>query len=145
MIDETRQSSLGSIPSGGGDKRRHSRVDFSTPVLVRVLIEEETFEPMRLGGRTRNVSLNGMLLQIEGLTEAEYNTLIRRQRMIRVHTKFPGNDEELVYFGKIVCYDFHRGENEQVSCLLGMGFEELPEREEKALTALLERLLAAGA
>lgn len=134
-------TSRAGLPCGVPDQRRRSRVDFSVPALIRVMIEEETFRPLRLGGRTRNLSATGMLVQIDAITEADYKTLIRRQRMIRVHTKLPGNDEELVYFGKVVCYDYHRGEGDKSVCLVGIGFEELPEREQHALTVLLDNLM----
>jgi hypothetical protein len=44
----------GDGPSGRIEQRQHPRYDFSVPVFVRVLIEEETFNPLRFPGRTRN-------------------------------------------------------------------------------------------
>ena len=135
---DPRISGIGT-PAGRIDQRKTSRIGFCAPVLVRVLVEEESFRPMRYGGRTRNVSETGMLVEVDAMSEDDYKVLIRRQRMVRVHAKFPGVADELKFFGKIVCYDYHRGEKKGV-CQLGMGFEDLPEREKTALTGLLERI-----
>jgi len=127
----------------GPEKRRHPRYPYSVPVFVRVLVEEETFNPLRFPGRTTNISLGGMLVEIEGLSENDYHLLIRRQRMARIHTQVAEGEGELVFFGKIVWYDFRRT-SQGTKCYLGVAFDVLREKEQKTLADLLARLDAAS-
>ncbi len=129
--------------SSGAEKRRHPRLDYSVPVFVRVLVEEETFNPLRFSGRSRNISRGGMLVQIPNLTESDYRRLIQRQRMVRVQCQLPEIRTEAVFFGKIVWYDYHTSEAGS-TCSLGIAFEQLHEREERALSELLRKLEAAA-
>ncbi|MCX8035445.1 MAG: PilZ domain-containing protein [Candidatus Sumerlaeia bacterium] len=127
--------------SSGAEKRRHARFDYSVPVFVRVLVEEETFNPLRFSGRSRNISRGGMLVQIPNLTESDYRRLILRQRMVRVQCQLPEIRTEAVFFGKIVWYDY-RSSEAGPTCSLGIAFEQLHEKEEKMLSELLRKLEA---
>ena len=127
----------------GAERRRFPRYEFQMPVFVRILIEEETFNPMRFPGQTRNISKGGMLVETEGLGENDYNMLIRRQRMVRVHAQIPDVEGEVAFFGKICWYDF-RCTSRKTACSLGISFEPLHEREEKILSELLQRISSAG-
>lgn len=132
----------GGPPPSGIEKRKFPRFNYSVPVFVRVLVEEDTFNPMRFTGRSRNVSSGGMLVEVEGLSESDYSTLIRRQRMVRIHTQIPEVGSEIAFFGRIVWYDFRRMDR-VASCLLGVSFEPLQEKEQAALDALLSQLESA--
>jgi len=127
----------------GAERRRFPRYDFRMPVFVRILVEEETFNPMRFPGHTRNVSLGGLLIETDGLSENDYKMLIRRQRMVRVHAQIPGVEGEVVFFGKICWYDY-RCTSRKTACTVGISFEPLHEREEKILSDLLERINSRG-
>jgi len=127
----------------GTEKRRHPRYDFSVPVFVRVLVEEESFNPLRFSGHARNISAGGILVEVEGLGESDYRLLIRRQRMARVHTQIPEGGGDTVFFGKIVWYDYRQTSHGTV-CSLGIAFDVLREKEQKLLKELLERLEAAS-
>lgn len=129
----------GSPERGGKERRRHPRYDFSVPAFVRVLVEEETFNPYRFAARTCNISIGGMMLEIEGMSEDLYKTLIRRQRSARVHLNIPGVQGEVTLFGKIVWYDFRQTAKE-ATCRTGIAFEQLPEKEQKILNDLIARL-----
>jgi hypothetical protein len=131
----------GDGPSGGIEQRQHPRYDFFVPVFVRVLIGEETFNPLRFPGHSLNISAGGMMVEIESLPEAAYRKMIRQQRPVRVHMHLPEDKGETVFFGKIVWYDF-RQTSAGTSCLLGMQFDALHAKEQEALGKLLEQLAA---
>jgi hypothetical protein len=133
-VDQTRE---------GPEKRRNPRYSYSIPVFVRVLIEEETFNPLRFPGRTTNISAGGMLVEIEGLSENDYRMLIHRQRMTRIHPQIPEGGGDAVFFGKIVWYDY-RHTSRGTICNLGVAFDVLREKEQKVLDELLQRLESAA-
>lgn len=149
MSSEPRESQISAVfkavdaTQGGPEKRRYPRYSYSVPVFVRVLIEEETFNPLRFPGRTSNISAGGMLVEIEGLSENDYRMLIHRQRMARIHTQIPEAGGDTVFFGKIVWYDYRDTSHGPV-CNLGIAFEVLHEKEQKLLDELLQRLAEAA-
>ena len=125
--------------SGGVERRRHPRFDFSGPVLVRLLVEEDTFTPWRFPGRSYNLSAGGVLVEVNGLNEEQYRQLIHRRRAVRVHVSIPEVGGEVVFFGRAVSYDFHRT-GRGGSCWIGIEFDGLSENEQEALSILLRRL-----
>jgi hypothetical protein len=131
----------GTVPLGGIERRRYPRFNFSAPVFVRMVLEEETFNPLRFMGHSRNISASGVLVEIEDLPENLYRSLIRSQRMVRVHAHIPETEGETVFFGKIVWYDY-RATAGRTSCLCGVSFETLNPKAQTALTGLLQRLEA---
>ena len=130
------------FPRKGIEQRRHPRYNFVIPVVVRVLVEEDTFNPLLFVGQTCNISESGMLVRIEGLSEENYKVLIRRQRMIRVHAKISEVESDVIFFGRIVWYDFDCADRE-TSCSLGISFEPLQGEAHKVLHQLIERLATA--
>ena len=121
------------------ERRRYPRYKYSIPVLVRVLVQEETFNPHRFAAHTRDISAGGTLLEIEALSETDYHSMIRGQRMARIHTQIPEVPGEVVFFGKIVWYDFRRTSLGN-TCLCGIAFEDLSPRTQEVLADLLARL-----
>jgi hypothetical protein len=116
------------------DLRLHPRVDMVLPVALRILVEENTFSPFQCPGKTRNVSMGGMLVEIESLPEQLYKTLIRRQRLVRItlhYLTYP-----TVLLGRIVWYDF-RKTSRGSCCLVGIKFEDLSATQ----TADLQKLI----
>jgi len=144
MSREPRESEISAVfravdsTHAGPEKRRNPRFPFLVPVFVRVLIEEETFNPLRFPGQASNISAGGMLVEIEGLSENDYRMLIRRQRMARIHVQIP-EAGDAVFFGKIVWYDYRQTSHGTV-CNLGIAFDVLREKEQKLLDGLLARL-----
>jgi len=135
-------SSVKEQPHGGyprSERRRYRRYDFSAPVFLRVLIEEETFNPLRFPGRTINISAGGMLVEASGMAENYYRTLIRRPRMVRVHMNVPEADGEVVFFGRIVWYDYRRTSEGEV-CRMGIAFDKLDEKAKAVLDRILQEL-----
>ena len=133
----------GEAPKRGIEQRRHPRFDYVAPVFIRVLVEEETFNPLRFSGQSCNISRGGILLRVQGLSEEHYKLLIHRQRMVRVHAQIAEAGGEVVFFGKIVWYDF-RCTDQGTSCLLGVAFEALPEKAAEVLDGMLAQLAAAS-
>jgi len=121
------------------ERRRDTRYNFSASVFVRLLIEEETFNPLRLPGQSRNIGSGGMLVEVQGLSEEQYKMLIRRQRMVRIHAELPEAEGETVFFGRVVWYDYWHT-SKGTSCQLGITFETLHEKAEQVLANVLRRL-----
>jgi len=134
----------GSDLLGGIERRRNPRYEFSVPVFLRVLVEEETFNPMRFPGRSCNISAGGMSIEIENLSEDRYKTLIRGQRPVRVHVQASEAGGEAVFFGRILWYDYRRN-SRGTSCQIGLAFEQMPEKEREILAKILQRLETAAA
>ncbi|MBM3333381.1 PilZ domain-containing protein [Candidatus Sumerlaeota bacterium] len=128
---------------GGGDRRRYPRYEYAIPVVVRVLIEEETFNPMMFLGKTCNVSTGGMMVEVPDFPETTYRQLVRSQRPVRVHAQLPDEKDECIFFGRIVWYDYRRI-GPKPSCRIGVAFEQLHEKEETAVRKLVRVLSTDG-
>ena len=135
------KSGMDTLPPGGVERRRHPRFSFSAPVLVRLLVEEETFTPLRFPGRSYNLSLGGVRVEINGIGEDRYRVLIQRSRPVRVHFSIPEAGGEVVFFGKTVSCDY-QDTSRGGTCWIGIAFDELAEHEQQALRILLQRLRA---
>jgi len=130
---------LGSFEEQSQERRGHPRWDFVVPIFVRILVEENTFNPRRFQGHSRNISASGMLVEIHGVSGSDFKTFIRRPRMVRVHLQVSHPDNEVVFLGKIVWYEY-RISSQGKACLLGIVFDRLPENEKRALAEILQCL-----
>jgi len=140
-LDLSGAAASGEASNKGVAQRRHPRYEFLVPVFVRVLLEEETFSPLRLPGRSCNISSGGMMIEIEGLSQDHYKTMIRRQRMARVHARIPEGGTEVILFGRIVWYDYCAS-GRGTSCRIGVAFDQLGEKEQEALARTIRQLEA---
>lgn len=126
-------------PTGGVERRRHPRYDLDIPVLVRIVIAEETFTPRRFPGRCVDISPGGARVKIRGIRKGLYKTLIHGHRTMQLHMSIPEAGGEAMFEGNIVHADYHvtrRGGE----CVLGAAFRDLQESQAEALEALLRSL-----
>jgi hypothetical protein len=123
----------------GAAQRRHPRFEVALRVIVRVLVEEQTFTPFQLPGTCHDISLSGALVEVEGLTRPSYNTLIQRQRYVRLICSIPGHEQPVMLFGRIVWFDY-QGESEPMACRMGIAFEAMKEETTSLLTAYLDSI-----
>jgi len=130
-------------PRKGIERRPQPRYEFVVPVLVRVMLEEETFHSLPFPGRSRNIAAGGMLVEIEGISENDYKRMIRHNRFVRVHVPISEAGREAVFFGKMVWFDFRRT-SKGILCRTDIAFEPLREKEQTMLTELLRQLEAAA-
>ena len=118
------------------ERRRSPRYELALPVTVRIILEEETFSPLRLSGVTKDISVGGMLVEIDPMPETHYRALIRRARMVRVGLHDGGI--QTVLLGKVVWYDYQRGADSS-RCSVGIAFDNLAEASRRFLQDLIER------
>lgn len=120
------------------ERRRHPRVAINLPATVAVLMPEDTFRPERTAGVLTDLSLGGLKVAVEGVSEAFYKRLLRELRYAKVWVRFPGNSHETELHGKIVWVHF---DNKAVppACSYGIMFERVTPK----ATADIEAALAA--
>jgi len=106
--------------------RAHDRLKFETPVIVEILIPEETFRPHGLKGYTLNISVQGMQVVLEKMDSRLYSQMLARQRMARVSLNHPRKGKVIGVLGSVAWIDYRKGKNSETAgdCSLGIAFSE---------------------
>ena len=125
-------------PRNQNDKRQDARYRLSVPVIAD-FIKKDSFSSLRFSGHCHNITTDGIMIQLEGLSEDQYKGLTRGPKMVRVRLNIPNISGETVFLGRIVWHR-RKGVGAGASSQFGIGFTELREKEQKTLTKLLEQL-----
>ena len=108
---------------------------------VAVVIPEETLQPIKLSGRTLDVSAGGMKIRLSSLARQTYHKLLMDRRFARVEFVMPEAKGWLRLTGKVVWIDYHQADPAQASgeCFVGISFgESSPGDDIGKYTAFLE-------
>jgi hypothetical protein len=124
----------------GFRNRKNLRHEVNLPVIVRVLIEEQTFTPYHLRGACRDINMAGALVEVEDLTRETYMLLIKKQRYIRLICGIPGREYPLMLFGRVVWYDY-QSDCEDALCRMGIAFEPMKEETDKILREYIDTVM----
>ncbi|MCX8036467.1 MAG: PilZ domain-containing protein [Candidatus Sumerlaeia bacterium] len=119
------------------ERRGHPRVSVRIPVRIFVLVEEITFSPFQYDGYMINISRSGALAIIQDVSREEYARMIQKRRYVRVSCRFPGTDQPVMLFGKLIWYDFQEEPTGSVF-RLALTFEPMKDEVYEALDRYLE-------
>ena len=89
-------------PRESSDRREHERLGLQIPVVVDILIPEETFRPRQLLAESNDVSASGMNLTIEDMTQDLYSKLEGQSRHVRVSFTDGYTSERIRVIGRVV-------------------------------------------
>lgn len=112
----------------GSDKRRHTRYSLHTDIMLR--LRERIDQPFQRG-TTENISLGGMLCQIEQPVELE--------KPLQVILHLPDNGQDLHLEAHAV--RFAKDTETGRSLYLGLAFDLKSVEEEKALQSLMDDVM----
>ncbi len=125
------------MPAVIPERRRYPRVSIRIPVRVFVLVEEITFSPFQYDGYFINLSRSGALAVIRDVPREDYARMIQKRRYVRVSCRFPGSDQPVMLFGKLIWYDFQEEPTGSVF-RLALTFEPMKDEVYEALDRYLE-------
>ncbi len=125
------------MPTVIPERRGHPRVSIRIPVCVFVLVEEVTFSPFQYEGYFINLSRSGALAVIRDVSREDYTRMIQKRRFVRVSCRFPGSDQPVMLFGKLIWYDFQEEPSGSVF-RLALTFEPMKDDAYEALDRYLE-------
>jgi len=116
-------------------KQRWANVEL--PMTVHILVEEETFSPFVFDGTCQDINRTGALILVRDLTKESYAKMIHKPRYVRATCQLPGAEQPIMFFGKLVGYDYKSDATSSI-CKLAVAFE--PMKNEDAV--VLDRYLA---
>ena len=103
-----------------------NRFDFHIPISLLVFIHENPNNSQFHQGRTLDISLRGMQVQIDGMDEPRYEELSAQLRLVRVSLKNTITGEQIQLTGSFVWYAYHqtKGLAEPPYCQMGISFDD---------------------
>lgn len=119
------------------ERRRHRRYDLSVPVLVHIIIAEETFTPRRFPGRCIDISRGGACVKVHGIRKNLYQVLVRVPRMMQLSMSIPEAGGEVTFEGRLIHSEYQTSQGGR-ECLFGVAFRDLQESQNNALEGLLQ-------
>ncbi len=142
-------------PDSAANRRRHPRyaVDISAkiefyesnratvpPKLGGDEVNETTGKFIWLQGEIKNVSLEGASVRVFRLSRKRYFELVRNHEKIyvKIHFKFPGENQWTKLFGRITWSDFHQTLTDVTN--VGIHFQELLDADRARLEAFTQTL-----
>ena len=120
------------------DRRRHTRYPFTAEVKMAVLVPDQTFTPMDIGGHVIDLSTGGLRIKSRDISKQLYLDLLKDLHYAKIEVDFPGFSDPFQAKTSIVWLDFHDPTtSERAYCLVGLRFELFYGRSE----ALLQRVI----
>jgi c-di-GMP-binding flagellar brake protein YcgR len=121
------------------ENRKYKRIEASLDVQIEIVFPEETFQPKKKGGRTLNVSEQGMKIRMFDVPEGLYKKMLSPIRYAKAGFTLPTTNKRKVLHGKMVWldYDFQKQE-----CTFGICFETIKHEDQRAMREYIEMLEA---
>lgn len=122
-------------------QERRSYLRSSTLMSVRVglLMPEISPEPQIWRGIVRNLSAQGMMLEILSLDPDTYKQFHSQQRHVVVHLPQADQRDPREFKGRVVWLDYRTKSKPREICYVGLLFENLTDDETRHLQALVDR------
>ena len=110
----------------GKDGPMANRFDFHIPISLLVFIHENPNNSQFHQGRTLDISLRGMQVQIDGMDVPRYEELSAQLRLVRVSLKNTITDQQIQLPGCIAWYNYYEanGSGEPEHCKMGILFDK---------------------
>lgn len=140
--DETNERICARVVPDNGHKRAHERYELELEVDLHVQVPSRTAEGFRLNGRTDDLSLLGMGVNVEKLHVDEYRTLINHSPVLSVAFEDPTTGKPVRVQGKIAWVDYRksRATNTIAPCRLGIRFNELSDSQIRPFRLFIDKI-----
>ena len=118
-------------------RRKYKRIEVSLNVQIETVFPEETFQPKMKGGRTLNVSEQGMKIRMSDVSESFYKKMLSPIRYAKIGFTLPTTNKRRVLHGKMVWLDYDSQKHE---CIFGICFETITPEDQRAMREYIEML-----